>query len=324
MEYFIFLPASPGAGERWWFCALCSELSTEGPWPRRAGVPGAKAAVEFGHCSPRVKFSKPCLISEVPDRAGVSASPCSEALLVPPWERIPWDHWYPLGTAHCEQRSRNVMAEAEHGVFFSSEWPLLNLVQKVIPGLVSVLEAAHWRSNPGLLEVFGAATGKSTSSALPEQVSSAGICSPGTTAVTAARGICWPRAQGRRNPSTPAAPGSGTAPWIKGTASRTAKSSLFTLQEGPDKTAALPLNPAEPSDCQGFPVWPTLMDFSNFKSLPLHWSNEIGLAPATGTWECSQRVFNILLCASPTFWHFHKVALKIHSLGIIHANHRQD
>lgn len=156
------------------------------------------------------------------------------------------------------------------GVFFSSEWPLLNLVQKVIPGLVSVLEAAHGRSNPGLLEVFGAATGKSTSSALPEQVSSAGICSPGTTAVTAARGICWPRAQGRRNPSTPAAPGSGTAPWIKGTASRTAKSALFTLQEGPDKTAALPLNPAEPSDCQGFPVWPTLMDFSNFKSLPLH------------------------------------------------------
>lgn len=116
MEYFIFLPDSPGAGERWWFCALCSELSTEGPWPRRVGVPGAKAAVEFGHCSPRVKFSKPCLVSEVPDRAGVSASPCSEALLVPPWERIPWDHWYPLGTGtlwaeeqQCHGRGRTCL-----------------------------------------------------------------------------------------------------------------------------------------------------------------------------------------------------------------------
>lgn len=66
-------------------------MSTEGPWPSRAGVPGAKAAVEFGHCGPRGKFSKPGLVSEVPGTAGVSASPCSEALLVPPGEEIPWD-----------------------------------------------------------------------------------------------------------------------------------------------------------------------------------------------------------------------------------------
>lgn len=80
----------------------------------------------------------------------------------------------------------------------------------MIPGLVSMLGAvagaALGRSNPGLLSFvvgFGAGTGKSTSSALPEQVPSAGIASLGTTAVTAGKGISWPRAQGRRNLSSP-------------------------------------------------------------------------------------------------------------------------
>lgn len=80
------------------------------------------------------------------------------------------------------------MAEAEHvldlEVFFSSQRPLLNPVEKMIPGLVSMLGAVAGavlgRSNPGLLWFvvgFGAGTGKSTSSALPEQVPSAGIAS---------------------------------------------------------------------------------------------------------------------------------------------------
>lgn len=80
------------------------------------------------------------------------------------------------------------MAEAERvldlEVFFSSQRPLLNPVEKMIPGLVSMLGAVAGavlgRSNPGLLWFvvgFGAGTGKSTSSALPEQVPPAGIAS---------------------------------------------------------------------------------------------------------------------------------------------------
>lgn len=228
------IPAwQPWAGERWWFCALCSALSTEGPWPRRAGVPGAKAAVEFGHCSPRVKFSKPCLVSEVPGTAGVSASPCSEgSLLVPPQEEMPWDHWQPCGTAPCEQRGEDVMAEAEHTLdledFFSSEWLLLNPVEKMIPGLLSMLG----RSSAGLLWVVG---GFWSWHWQIHQVSSA----------PAGKGTCWPR--GRRNPCTPPSPGSGETPWTKGTAPKsqhffTGKNWLWRKKcagrcwQSPDKT----------------------------------------------------------------------------------------
>lgn len=352
MEYFIFLTGSPGADERWWFCALCSELSTEGPWPRRANVPGAKAAVEFGHSSPRVKFSEPCLVSEVPDTAGVSASPCSEELLVPPREKVPWDRRYPFGTAtlwaeerECDGRGRTCLGSG--GFLQLTQRPLLNPVEKMIPGLVSMLGAeagaALGRSNPGLLSFvvgFGAGTGKSTSSALPEQVPSAGIASLGTTAVTAGKGISWPRAQGRRNLSSPPSPGTGTTPWIKGTASQTAKSAFSTgILQG--KCAGrcwqprswqnwwLSLNPVDPSDCQGFPLQPTLMDSSNFKTLPLHLEvMKLGRHPKMG-WHQQQetgnavREFNILLFTSPTFWHFHEVAPNIHSLGITYANHMQ-
>lgn len=42
------------------------------------------------------------------------------------------------------------------------------------------------------------------------------------------KGICWPRARGRRDPPIPPSSGSGTTPWIKGTASKTARSALST------------------------------------------------------------------------------------------------
>lgn len=103
----------------WWdviilfpWCAL--NWVTEGPWPRRACVPEAKATVEFRHSSPRVKSSKPCLVSKVPNITGMLASACTELLPEEP------DASLPLHDLHCLLR----MVLFEAGVHKISAWEL--------------------------------------------------------------------------------------------------------------------------------------------------------------------------------------------------------
>lgn len=57
---------------------MCFELSHGRTLAQKGLRFGAKATVEFGHSSPRVKSSKPCLVSRVPSITGVCASVCAE------------------------------------------------------------------------------------------------------------------------------------------------------------------------------------------------------------------------------------------------------
>lgn len=167
------------------------------------------------------------------------------------------------------------MAEAEHvldlEVFFSSQRPLLNPVEKMIPGLVS--KRGQWLGLSwegailvcsGLLLVLEPALANPPVQHCLSKCPLLGL-PLGTTAATAGKGILA-KGTGQKESFRPTFTWHWNNSVEKGNSLPNCQVSTFhryfagkNVQEGvgsqgPDKTGGLSLNPVDPSDCQGFPL----------------------------------------------------------------------